>query len=149
MLDDFSTNFEYGPVKFQVNFEQAMNFSIKYIRQRLEAKVSSRSAGDIQAELQRFKASPREDTTPIFNNTLLKCTFAADRLRWDKESRHLFECSTVDTFVHRLLTGCQIPIQREHLSRRIIPGFVEAMLQMRKKNSLIREKNYCMQWCHV
>jgi len=149
MPDDSSTIFEYGQVKFRVIFEQGMNFSIKYIRQRPEAQAGSRSAEDIQAELQRFKSSPGEDTTPIFNNALLKCTFTADRLQWDKESRYPFECLMVDTFVHLLLAGCQIPIQLEHLSRRIIPGFAEAMLQMRKKNSPIREKNYFMQWCRV
>jgi hypothetical protein len=136
MTDDSSTNFEYGPVKFRVIFEQGMNFSINRILQRPEAQVGSLSAGDIRAELQRFKASPGEDTTPIFNNTLLKCTFAADRLRWDKESRYPLECSIVNTFMHLLLTSYQVPIQREHLSRRIIPRFVEAMLQMLKKTHL-------------
>jgi hypothetical protein len=110
-----------------------MNFPINRILQHPEAQVGSRSAGDIRTELQRFKASPGEETTPIFNNTLLKCTFATDRLRWDKESRYPFECWMVNTFVHLLLTDYQVPIQREHLSRRIIPGFFEAMLQMLKK----------------
>ena len=143
MADDSSANSEYGPGKFRAIFEQGLDFAVDRILRRAESQGGSLSASDVREELQRFKADPGEDTTAFFNDAWRECTFAVERLRWDKERRYPFERLMVNTFVHLLPTGDQVPIQGEHLSRRIIPGFFVAMLQMLGEELSNKYEDFC------
>jgi hypothetical protein len=113
-----------------------MNFSIDHILWRAEAQSGSLFTGDIRAKLQHFKSDSSENTAPFFNDAWREYTFAVEHFRWDKKGRYSFERLMVSTFMHLLLTGNQVPIQREYLSSWIIPGFVAAMLQIRAKVSV-------------
>ena len=143
MADVSSANSEYGPGKFRAIFEQGLDFAVDRILRRAESQGGSLSASDVREELQRFKADPGEDTTAFFNDAWRECTFAVERLRWDKERRYPFERLMVNTFVHLLPTGDQVPIQGEHLSRRIIPGFFVAMLQMLGEELNDKYEDFC------
>ncbi|MGB0551268.1 MAG: hypothetical protein ACPGQV_01650 [Alphaproteobacteria bacterium] len=143
MADDSSANSEDGPVKFRAIFEQGLDFAVERILRRAESQGGNLSASDVREELQRFKADPGEDTTAFFNEAWRECTFAAERLRWDKERRYPFERLMVNTFVHLFPTGDQVPVQGEHLSRRIIPGFVVAMLQMLGEERSNKHEDFC------
>ena len=143
MADDSSANSEYGPGKFRTIFEQGLDFAVDRILRRAESQGGSLSASDVREELQRFKADPGEDTTAFFNDAWRECTFAVERLRWDKERRYPFERLIVNTFVHLLPTDDQVPIQGEHLSRRIIPGFFVAMLQMLGEELNDKYEDFC------
>ena len=143
MADDSSANSEYGPGKFRALFEQGLDFAVDRILQRAESQGGSLSASDVREELQRFKADPGEDTAVFFSDAWRECTFAVERLRWDQERRYPFERLMVNTFVHLLPTGDQVPIQGEHLSRRVIPGFVVAMLQMLGEELSDKYEDFC------
>ena len=143
MADDSSANSEYGPGKFRAIFEQGLDFAVDRLLRRAESQGGNLSASDVREELQRFKADPGEDTTAFFNDAWRECTFAVERLRWDKERRYPFERLMVNTFVHLLPTGDQVPVQGEHLSRRIIPGFVVAMLQMLGEELSDKYEDFC------
>ena len=143
MADDSSANSEFGPGKFRAIFEQGLDFAVDRILRRAESQGGSLSASDVREELQRFKADPGEDTTAFFNDAWRECTFAVERLHWDKERRYPFERLMVNTFVHLLPTGDQVPIQGEHLSRRIIPGFFVAMLQMLGEELSDKYEDFC------
>ena len=143
MADDSSANSEYGPGKFRALFEQGLDFAVDRMLRRAESQDGSLTAGDVREELQRFKADPGEDTTSFFNDAWRECTFAVERLRWDQERRYPFERLMVNTFVHLLPTGDQVPIQGEHLSRRVIPGFVVALLQMLGEELSDKYEDFC------
>jgi len=143
MADDSSANFEYGPGKFRAIFEQGLDFAVDRLLRRAQSQGGNLSASDVREELQSFKADPGEDTTAFFNDAWRECTFAVERLRWDKERRYPFERLMVNTFVHLLPTGDQVPVQGEHLSRRIIPGFVVAMLQMLGEELSDKYEDFC------
>ena len=143
MADNSSANSEYGPGKFRAIFEQGLDFAVDRILRRAGSQGGNLSASDVWEELQRFKADPGEDTTAFFNDAWRECTFTVERLRWDKERRYPFERLMVNTFVHLLPTGDQVPVQGEHLSRRIIPGFVVAMLQMLGEELSDKHEDFC------
>lgn len=143
MPDDSSVNSEYGPGKFRALFERGLDFAVDRMLQRADVQGGNISASDIREELQRFKAEPGDDTLDYFNDAWRECTFAVERLRWDQERRYPFERLMVNTFVHLLPTGDQVPIAGEHLSRRIIPGFVAAMLQMLGEELSDKYEEFC------
>ena len=143
MPDDLSANSEYGPGKFRALFDRGLDFALDRLLRRAEAQNGSLSAADIREELARFKEQPGEDTTELFQDAWRECTFAVERLRWDQERRYPFERLMVNTFVHLLPTGDQVPIEGEHLSRRIIPGFVAAMLQMLGEELSDKYEEFC------
>lgn len=143
MPDDLSADSEYGPGKFRALFEQGLDFAIDSLLRRAETQGGSLSAADIQEEIKRFKADPGADTAAYFQDSWRECTFAVERLRWDQERRYPFERLMVNTFVHLLPTGDQVPVEGEHLSRRIIPGFVTAMLQMLGEEMSDKYEDFC------
>ena len=143
MPDDLSANSEYGPGKFRALFDRGLDFALDRLLRRAEAQNGSLSAADIREALARFKEQPGEDTTEFFQEAWHECTFAVERLRWDQERRYPFERLMVNTFVHLLPTGDQVPIEGEHLSRRIIPGFVAAMLQMLGEELSDKYEEFC------
>jgi hypothetical protein len=143
MPDDLSADSEYGPGKFRALFERGLDFAIDRMLRRAEAQGGSVSADDLRDELAQFKRNPDADTAEFFEDAWRECTFAVERLRWDQERRYPFERLMVNTFVHLLPTGDQVPIQGEHLSRRIIPGFVSAMLQMLGEELSDKYEDFC------
>jgi len=143
MPDDLSADSEYGPGKFRALFERGLDFAIDRMLRRAEAQGGSVSADDLRDELAQFKRNPDADTAEYFEDAWRECTFAVERLRWDQERRYPFERLMVNTFVHLLPTGDQVPIQGEHLSRRIIPGFVSAMLQMLGEELSDKYEEFC------
>lgn len=143
MPNDLSADSEYGPGKFRAIFEHGLDFAVDRMLLRAEAEGGNLSAADIREELQRFKADPGDAAGEYYHDAWRECTFAVERLRWDQERRYPFERLMVNTFVHLLPTGDQVPIEGEHLSRRIIPGFVNALLQMLGEELSEKYEEFC------
>ena len=143
MPDDLNVSSEYGPGKFRELFDRGLDFALDRLLRRADAQGGNLSTADIREELQRFKAEKGSDMGDYFDEAWRECTFAVERLRWDRERRYPFERLMVNTFVHLLPTGDQVPVPGEHISRRVIPGFVNAMTQMLGEELADKYEEFC------
>jgi len=143
MTDDLNVSSEFGPGKFQKLFDRGLDFALDRLLQRADAQGGNLSTVDIREELLRFKAEPSTDMVDYFDEAWRECKFAIERLRWDQERRYPFGRLMVNTFVHLLPTGEQVPVPGEHISRRVIPGFVNAMTQMLGEELADKYEEFC------
>ena len=143
MPDDLNVSSEYGPGKFQKLFDRGLDFALDRLLQRADAQGGKLSTVDIREELQRFKTEPGTDMVDYFDESWRECESAVERLRWDQERRYPFGRLMVNTFVHLLPTGEQVPVPGEHISRRVIPGFVNAMTQMLGEELADKYEEFC------
>ena len=143
MSDDLNASSEYGPGKFRELFDRGLDFAFDRLLRRADAQGGNLSTVDIREELLRFKEEPSTDMVDYFDEAWRECTFAVERLRWDQERRYPFGRLMVNTFVHLLPTGEQVPVSGEHISRRVIPGFVNAMTQMLGEELADKYEEFC------
>ncbi len=143
MPDDLNISSEYGPGQFRKFFDRGLDFALDRLLRRADAQGGNLSTVDIREELQRFKSEPGNDMVDYFDEVWREYTFAVERLRWDQERHHPFERLMVNTFVHLLPTDEQIPVPGKHISRRVIPGFVNAMTQMLGEESADKYVEIC------
>ena len=130
MPDDVIGNTEHGPGKFRALFDRGLDFAVDRLLRRARAQGGTLSEADLLDEIQRFRAFPEAAAVDYFRDAWEECSLAVEHLRWDQERRYPFERLMVNTFVHLLPSGQQVPVAGEHLPRRVIPGFVTALEQM-------------------
>ena len=143
MPDDLNVSSEYGPGKFWELFDRGLDFALDRLLRRADAQGGNLSIVDIREELLGFKAEPGTDMVDYFDEAWRECTFAVERLRWDQDRRYPFGRLMVNTFAHLLPTGEQVPVSGEHISRRVIPGFVHAMKQMLGEELADKYEEFC------
>ena len=143
MSDDLNVSSEYGPGKFRELFDRGLDFPLDQLLRRADAQGGNLSTVDIREELQQFKAEPGTDMLDYFDEAWRECSYAVKRLRWDHERRYPFERLLVNTFVKLLTTGEQVPVPGQHISRRVIPGFVNAMTQMLGEELANKYQEFC------
>lgn len=143
MPDDTGGSPEHGPEKFRALFDRGLDFAVDRLLRRARSQGGRLSEADLLDEIQRFRVSPDAAAVDYFRDAWDECSLAVEHLRWDQERRYPFERLMVNTFVHLLPSGQQVPIAGEHLSRRIIPGFIVALIQMLGEEQAERHQDFC------
>ena len=143
MSGDTKASSEYGPGKFRALFERGLDFALDRLIRRAETAEGGLSAAEIREEIERFKTDPDTDISDYFDDAWRECTFTIERLHWDQKRRYPFQRLMVNTFVHLLPTGDQVAIPGQHISRRVIPGFVIAMTQMLGEELADKYQQFC------
>lgn len=143
MPDDMSGSPEHGPGKFRALFDRGLDFAIDRLLRRARAQGGSLNEADLLDEIQRFRAAPDSTALDYFRDAWEECSHAVEHLRWDQERRYPFERLMVNTFVHLLPGNQQVPVPGKHLPRRIIPGFVAALIQMLGEEQAEKYQGFC------
>lgn len=143
MPDDLKKKPEHGPGKFRAIFERGLDLAFDNVLLRAKSQGGNLTAADVREELLQFKTNPNSAVIDYFDEAWRECSLATERLRWDQERRYPFERLLVNTFVHLLPTGDQVAVQGKYLSRRIIPGFIAAMVQMLGEELSNKYEDFC------
>ena len=143
MPDDMSSTMEFGPGKFRELFDRGLDFAVDRLLKRAKSQGRPLSEADIIDEIRRYRVTPDSATLDYFRDAWKECSLAVEHVRWDQERRYPFERLMVNTFVHLLPTGDQVPVSGEHLPRRIIPGFVAALIQMLGEEQAEKYQDFC------
>src|SRR3546814_9315087 len=76
-----------------------------------------------------FRNEPDAEVRRFYAEAWDECEAAVEAARWDKERKFPLERLVVHNFVHLMPERDQPPVPGRHLSRRVIPAFVQALEQ--------------------
>jgi hypothetical protein len=143
MSEDVFKEPEYGPEKFRAIFQRGMDIAGNRLLQRAEGESGNLSVDELREELLAIKDNPDPGAHDYFQAAWKECSQAVEHLRWDRERRYPFERLMVNTFIHLMPRGDQVPIVGQHLPRGIIPGFVIALEQMLGEEVEEKYQEFC------
>ncbi len=121
---------EPGPAHIRDAVQRVLANFADLLLNRAKSADDVVSAATIQKHLDAFQSADDPDTKQIYIDAWLGCQAIAESAHWAKARRSHFERIMVKSFAGLLPRSNEPLVPDRHLSRRIVPGFINALQQM-------------------
>lgn len=131
MVDKSGAKLGFGAVRIQAVVNNGIDLLVARMLRHAKAKPGGRlTFADIRAIVDGFRNEPDAEVRRLYAEAWAECEAAVEAARWDKERKFPLERLMVHNFAHLLPGRGQPAVPGRHLSRRIIPAFVQALQQL-------------------
>ncbi|MEX2615862.1 MAG: hypothetical protein WD767_07185 [Alphaproteobacteria bacterium] len=121
---------ESGPAHIRDAVQRVLESFAEMLKDRANETDGKVSVATIQKHLEAFRNADASEMQQIYTDAWLACQAIAESAHWAKARRSHFERIMVKCFADLLPRSKEPPVSGRHLSRRIVPGFINALQQM-------------------
>ena len=121
---------ESGPAHIRDAVQRVLESFASLLTNRAKQADGTVSVDTIQKHLKAFQDVDAPELLQIYTDAWLACQAIAESAHWAKARRSHFERIMVKCFAGLLPRSNEPLVPGRHLSRRIVPGFINALQQM-------------------
>jgi hypothetical protein len=130
MRDDSSNTLDPGPAHIRDAARIVLDRFVERLAAEAAAHHGTISLAALKTAFEAFHPLDAPDFQALFIETWQGCYAVAESAHWAKARRSHFERIMVKCFADLLPRSSEPVVSGKHLSRRIIPGFINALEQM-------------------